>query len=96
MNTVYDNIVLTSPSEIVHLEYNPATLPPRPSDEWTRFVCISDTHSRTFNNVPDGAVLLHAGDLTNTGTVKDFQKTMEWLYNLPHKIKMSVLFIFVI
>jgi 3',5'-cyclic AMP phosphodiesterase CpdA len=82
-------ITLTSPKEIVHLEYNPETLPPRPSDEWTRFVCISDTHSVTFN-VPDGDVLLHSGDLTNTGTVEDFKKTMGWLYNLPHKLKMLV------
>lgn len=90
MSSVNDNIVLTSPREIVHLEYNPRTLPPRPSDEWTRFVCISDTHSRTFD-VPSGDVLLHSGDLTNTGTVEDFRKTMGWLYNLPHKIKMLVL-----
>jgi len=87
------NIILTSPKEIVHLEYTPTTLSPRPSDEWTRFVCISDSHSRTFH-VPDGDVLLHSGDLTNMGTVKDFQKTMEWLYHLPHKTKMSVLFFY--
>lgn len=87
MSTVNHNVVLTSPKEIVHLEYDPETLPPRPSDEWTRFVCISDTHSVTFD-VPDGDVLLHSGDLTNTGTVEDFKKTMGWLYSLPHKIKM--------
>ena len=93
MSTVSHNIrVLTSPKEIVHLEYNAQNLPPPPSDEWTRFVCISDTHSRTFD-VPDGDVLLHSGDLTNTGTVEDFKKTMGWLYSLPHKIKMLVLFI---
>ena len=40
--------------------------------------------------MPDGDVLLHSGDLTNTGTVDDFKKTMKWLYNLPHKIKMLV------
>jgi len=89
MSSVDDNIVFTSPKEIVYLEYNPATLPPRPSYEWTRFVCISDTHSRTFN-VPDGDVLLHSGDLTNTGTVQDFRKTMDWLYNLPHKLKIII------
>jgi hypothetical protein len=32
---------------------------------WTRFVCISDTHCNTFE-VPEGDVLLHAGDLTHT------------------------------
>jgi len=87
--TSNDNVVLTSPKEIVYLEYIPETLPPRPSDEWTRFVCISDTHSRTFN-VPDGDVLLHSGDLTKTGTLEDFEKTMTWLYDLPHKIKIII------
>ena len=90
----HNNIVLTSPKEIVHLEYDPETLPPPPSYEgWTRFVCISDTHSRAFD-VPDGDVLLHGGDLTNTGTVEEFQKTMTWLYGLPHKIKMLVFLLF--
>lgn len=80
---------LKSPGEIVYLEYNPDELPPKPSEDWTRFVCISDTHSRSFP-VPDGDVLLHSGDLTNTGTVSDFEKTMEWLYSLPHEVKMWV------
>ena len=87
MSTDNHNIVLTSPKEIVHLDYNPETLPPPPSDEWIRFVCISDTHTTSFD-VPDGDVLLHSGDLTNTGTVEDFKKTMGWLGGLPHKLKM--------
>jgi len=88
----YRNIVLKSPREVVYLEYTPSLLPPKPAagqdgTRWTRFVCISDTHSRAFS-VPDGDVLLHSGDLTNTGTVSDFQKTMDWLYGLPHPVKM--------
>ena len=84
---VYADVLLKSSAEIVHLEYMPSKLPPKPSEEWTRFVCISDTHSHTFE-VPAGDVLLHSGDLTNIGTVKDFEKTMYWLCSLPHKIKM--------
>jgi 3',5'-cyclic AMP phosphodiesterase CpdA len=88
----YRDIVLKSPREVVYLEYTPSLLPPKPAAErdgaqWTRFVCVSDTHSRAFS-VPDGDVLLHSGDLTNTGTVADFEKTMEWLYGLPHPVKM--------
>ncbi|KDR66481.1 hypothetical protein GALMADRAFT_80777 [Galerina marginata CBS 339.88] len=85
----YGDVSCKAPREIVHLDYSPTELAPKPSDEWTRFVCISDTHSRTFN-VPDGDVLLHSGDLTNMGTVADFKKTMEWLYGLPHKIKIII------
>ncbi|KDR66488.1 hypothetical protein GALMADRAFT_1155249 [Galerina marginata CBS 339.88] len=84
----YGDVSCKAPWEIVHLDYSPTELAPKPSDEWTRFVCISDTRSRTFN-VPDGDVLLHSRDLTNMGTVADFKKTMEWLYGLPHKIKIN-------
>ncbi len=106
-----DNAQLRSPNERVYIHYSwspPSTpgtlassitieappLPPKP-EGWTRFVCISDTHSMTFP-VPDGDVLLHSGDLTNTGTLFDFQKTMTWLTGLPHKHKMWVNFLFLI
>ena len=50
---------LKSPTEVVYVEYEPGhLLPPKPGDDWTRFVCISDTHNRSFP-VPDGDVLLH-------------------------------------
>jgi hypothetical protein len=83
---------ITSRTSIVQLEYPPDVGPaPKPEahdgEHWTRFVVLSDTHSHTFP-VPDGDVLLHAGDLTQMGTLKDLQKTMEWLYALPHPIKM--------
>lgn len=80
-------LTFRSPNEIVYLEYSLPHLPPKPSEEWTRFVCISDTHSRSFE-IPDGDVLLHSGDLTDHGTIADLEKTMEWLEGLPHKIKM--------
>lgn len=80
-------VSLSSPSAIVHLEYDSTSPPPVPSPEWTRFVCISDTHSRMVH-VPPGDVLLHSGDLTAVGTYSDFQRTMEWLGDLPHRTKM--------
>lgn len=36
----------------------------------TRFVCISDTHNYTFK-LPKGDVLIHAGDLTNQGSLSE-------------------------
>jgi hypothetical protein len=80
---------LQSPSAVVHLEYDDVrTVPPKPSEgNWTRFICLSDTHRHTFP-VPDGDVLLHSGDLTCTGTVSEFEITLKWLYNLPHPVKM--------
>jgi len=84
----YRNVVLRSKNAVVHLEYKPQHLPPKPTEGiWTRFVCISDTHTKSFD-VPDGDVLLHGGDLTNLGTVPEFERTTEWLYSLPHRFKM--------
>ncbi|KAL1694369.1 Metallo-dependent phosphatase-like protein [Schizophyllum commune] len=81
---------LKSPTEVVYVEYEPGQpLPPKPGDDWTRFVCISDTHNRSFP-VPDGDVLLHSGDLTDLGRLSDFKLTMNWLYSLPQKTKIII------
>ncbi|KAL6307091.1 Metallo-dependent phosphatase-like protein [Sparassis latifolia] len=80
---------LHSHTVIVHTEYDISAPPPLPGPEWTRFVCISDTHSRQFA-VPEGDVLLHSGDLTNSGTYKGFRSTIEWLADLPHPHKIII------
>jgi hypothetical protein len=93
----YRDVVLRSPDAVVYLEYNADCLPEKPSgnadEKWTRFVCISDTHTRCFD-LPDGDVLLHSGDLTNLGAVSEFETTMQWLCALPHGIKLWVVVIF--
>lgn len=74
----------------VYLKYDvDKPLPAPPGPAWTRFVCISDTHSNTFP-VPTGDVLLHSGDLTNRGRLAEFEKTFDWISALPHRIKMFV------
>ncbi|KZT06465.1 Metallo-dependent phosphatase, partial [Laetiporus sulphureus 93-53] len=78
-----------SATAIVHLEYDSTNPPPVPSPHWTRFVCISDTHSRMVH-VPPGDVLLHSGDLTMVGRYSDFQRTIEWLGDLPHPRKIII------
>jgi hypothetical protein len=77
---------LSSPTCVVHTSSD--ALPPQ-LPGWTRFVCVSDTHAHTFS-VPAGDVLLHAGDLTNTGTLPEMRTTVEWLGALPHPVKMCV------
>ncbi len=54
-----------------------------------RVVCLSDTHDHTIA-VPDGDLLIHAGDLTNDGTVTDIQRQIDWLDSLPHTHKVFV------
>lgn len=74
----------------VHTAYDPKSPPRHPGSQWTRFVCLSDTHSQTFE-VPPGDVLLHSGDLSILGKYDQLKVTVDWLRGLPHKVKMSVL-----
>jgi predicted phosphodiesterase len=55
-----------------------------------RLVCISDTHDLTLDAVPDGDVLIHAGDMSSRGTVADVQAQIDWLASLPHPHKVVV------
>jgi len=40
--------------------------------------------------VPDGDVLLHAGDLTELGRLAEMERVMEWLCALPHPVKIII------
>ncbi|OSD08416.1 Metallo-dependent phosphatase [Trametes coccinea BRFM310] len=71
---------------VVYASYDLTFLPKHPGAGWTRFVCISDTHSHIFH-VPPGDVLLHAGDLSRHGTLRDLEVTLDWLKSLPHPAK---------
>ena len=52
-------------------------------------VCISDTHNRE-PHLPDGDVLLHAGDLTKTGSFAELQAQIDWLDRQPHRHKVII------
>jgi Icc-related predicted phosphoesterase len=54
-----------------------------------KVVCTSDTHN-TQPHIPDGDVLLHAGDLTNHGTAAEVQAQLDWLASLPHTHKVVI------
>jgi Icc-related predicted phosphoesterase len=57
-----------------------------------RIVAISDTHSRhqQFKDIPDGDILIHAGDATVRGDVQEVVEFNHWLGTLPHKHKIFV------
>jgi Icc-related predicted phosphoesterase len=56
-----------------------------------RIVCLSDTHLRTpVGGVPDGDVLVHAGDLTMGGTEAETEDALNWLDGLPHQHKLVI------
>lgn len=67
------------------LPFPPSRVDPIPYDTpkpagHTRFVCVSDTHSRTDGiQMPYGDVLLHTGDFTELGLPSEVKKFNDWL-----------------
>lgn len=55
-----------------------------------RIVCISDTHCLTTSHIPDGDLLIHAGDLTDIGNPAELQDQIDWLAALPHEHKIAI------
>ncbi|KAI0687527.1 metallophosphoesterase domain-containing protein 1 [Earliella scabrosa] len=68
-------------------------LPPENQDDSTaRIVCISDTHSLhdEVPPLPPGDILIHAGDLTATGSVREVDAALAWLHAAPHPHKIVI------
>lgn len=71
-----------------------------PSEGWpdypalvtsARIVALADTHSRHANlKVPEGDVLIHAGDLSRMGTFQQLVDVAAWLCELPHPEKLVI------
>jgi len=71
-----------------------------------KLVCISDTHSRHRHlmvgsetrlrsgplppDIPDGDVMIHAGDCTSSGTISQLEDLAEWFGSYPHKYKILI------
>tara|TARA_Y100000310_G_C20404635_1_gene679063 strand:+ start:148 stop:780 length:633 start_codon:yes stop_codon:yes gene_type:complete len=57
-----------------------------------KLVCFADTHALDLSDViiPDGDVLICAGDFTNIGEIKDVIKFNTWLNTLPHEHKIII------
>ena len=65
-----------------------------PSTRRVRFVCISDTHNASPKSgafkLPQGDVLIHAGDLTRQGTYQELRKALEWIDQAKYERKIVV------
>mmetsp|Transcript_42298 Transcript_42298/g.62208 ORF Transcript_42298/g.62208 Transcript_42298/m.62208 type:complete len:318 (-) Transcript_42298:16-969(-) len=57
-----------------------------------RIVMISDTHGlhRAIGEIPDGDILIHAGDFSNTGENSQIEDFCNFLENLPHRLKIVI------
>lgn len=57
-----------------------------------KIVSISDTHEKHLNvNLPEGDVLIHAGDITKNGSIPAIARFAEWMrqQDFKHKIVIS-------
>jgi len=55
-----------------------------------KIVAMSDTHDQIPPNIPDGDVLVHAGDATDAGTASEVVEFARWFNDLPHPYKVFV------
>lgn len=56
-----------------------------------RIVLLSDTHNQHGKiKVPDGDILIHAGDATSGGTYEEVDEFFHWFRRLPHQHKVFV------
>ena len=55
-----------------------------------RIVLISDTHGHNSIRIPEGDILIHAGDLTPSGQIGEIAAASKWLGSLPHHYKIAI------
>lgn len=54
-----------------------------------RIIALSDTHNQHDSVIlPDGDILIHAGDWTNHGRANEIEKFLTWFVSQPHKYKL--------
>ena len=56
-----------------------------------KLILISDTHGRHDDvDIPDGDILIHAGDLSSRGREFEIDDFLDWFSNQPHKHKIFI------
>ena len=58
-----------------------------------KIVCISDTHAHhelVLGGIPDGDVLIHAGDLCGLPRMEDVESFLRWFGAQPHRHKIFI------
>jgi len=78
-------VEISSLSSTGTTEWNPKT--------HVRIVCVSDTHGKhrkMTQAIPNGDVLVHAGDFTNVGHTWQVKDVCDWMSDMPHKHKIII------
>lgn len=68
-----------------HVRVEPTPSPANP----VTVICVSDTHNYQ-PCLPPGDILIHAGDLTQSGTYEELQAALNWLKRQPCTYKIVV------
>ena len=55
-----------------------------------RLVCVADTHLYEPEEVPEGDVLIHAGDMLRRGTLDELELFVTWLHAQSHRHRLVV------
>lgn len=57
-----------------------------------KVVFLSDTHEQhgKLQNLPDGDIIIHGGDITNRGKELEVSEFIEWFSNLNYKYKVFI------
>lgn len=56
-----------------------------------KLVLISDTHNKHLDvDVPEGDILIHAGDVSSRGYEHEIKSFLNWFSNQPHKYKIFI------
>ena len=60
-------------------------------EEQLKIVCISDTHGKHKNvTLPEGDILIHAGDITNCGEIGQLRSFAKWFAEQPFRHKFVI------
>ncbi|KAH3762455.1 UPF0046 protein C25E10.12 [Pelomyxa schiedti] len=68
------------------------TISPKPANA-VRVVCLADTHDRNLlerMTIPDGDILLHAGDFSMTGGRAGVERFARFMESMPHRYKVII------
>lgn len=55
-----------------------------------KVVCISDTHDVHYPELPEGDMLIHAGDVSLNGSPQEITRFLDWFEKQPHRHKIFV------
>ena len=58
-----------------------------------KIICISDTHGKHEQlnyDLPEGDMIIHAGDVSNLGKIYEINEFTQWFSKLPYKYKIFI------